>query len=152
MPYSNISPREWPTDSPEGCLRLLKAQPAWADDYPDAIPGFTRRRPLLVWRPFLPPGSEPSIVTHLHGVKSNGSGWMARCPGHDDQHASLSIGVGAQGGTLVNCFAGCKPEAVVEALDMTMADLAPPRPSRNSNQPPRKAPTLVELANDNGTA
>lgn len=69
----------------------------------------------------------PAHVRHLleklHGVKRSGAGWVARCPAHDDNRASLSIGVGDNGGTLVHCHAGCAHEAIVGAAGLTMADL-----------------------------
>lgn len=40
----------------------------------------------------------------------------ARCPAHDDQHGSLSIGEGNGGKPLLKCHAGCAQSAVIEAL------------------------------------
>src|SRR5687768_12361006 len=67
------------------------------------------------------------ILPRLENVKKNGAGHTARCPAHDDQHNSLSIGTGAGGRALLKCHAGCKTERVVAAIDLTMADLFPPR-------------------------
>jgi hypothetical protein len=53
--------------------------------------------------------------------------WKARCPAHADSDPSLSITLADKGGALIHCYAGCSPEAVVEALGLTMADLMPPR-------------------------
>jgi hypothetical protein len=44
--------------------------------------------------------------------KANGDGWIARCPAHDDRHASLSI-TEKNGKVLVHCHAGCSQDAVV---------------------------------------
>lgn len=63
---------------------------------------------------------------HLQDVRRSGSGWIARCPAHDDQRASLSVGVGEDGRTLLWCQATCDTSAVVAALGLTMRDLAPP--------------------------
>lgn len=52
-----------------------------------------------------------------------GSGWEARCPAHEDRHASLSVGLGLDGRVLVDCHKGCPTEDVVAALGLTMADL-----------------------------
>jgi putative DNA primase/helicase len=49
----------------------------------------------------------------------------ARCPAHDDRRASLTYGPGESGGTVMMCHAGCTTEAILEALDMTFADLSP---------------------------
>ena len=51
-------------------------------------------------------------------------GGSAQCPAHDDREASLSIGQGRDG-ALLKCHAGdlCTPEAILEALGMSAADL-----------------------------
>jgi hypothetical protein len=58
---------------------------------------------------------------------------VARCPSHEDRHASLSVGTGDGGRALVTCHAGCSPDAVVAAAGLGMADLYPrpdPAPAR----------------------
>lgn len=54
------------------------------------------------------------IVRELNGRKS-GKGYIARCPAHHDRNPSLSLNV-ADGKLLVNCHAGCKQTAVIDAL------------------------------------
>jgi len=49
-------------------------------------------------------------------AKQNGSGWMAKCPAHDDRNPSLSISEGTDGKVLVHCHAGCSQTAVIDAL------------------------------------
>src|SRR5262245_1589768 len=73
-----------------------------------------------------PSPTTASLLTQLDGVRPNGSGWIARCPGHDDQHASLSIHEGDDGRVLLKCFAGCETERIVAALGRQMRDLFPP--------------------------
>jgi hypothetical protein len=63
------------------------------------------------------------FVARLERRKPSGKGWTARCPAHEDRHASLSVSEGDDGRILVHCFAGCRPEEVVAALGLTMADL-----------------------------
>src|ERR1700735_1842265 len=58
--------------------------------------------------------SAVSIANELRGQKS-GSGWVAKCPAHDDRNPSLSLRE-ADGKILVHCHAGCDPRAVVAAL------------------------------------
>jgi len=70
------------------------------------------------------------VLARLRKVKKTGNGWQACCPAHEDQHASLSIGTGEDGRILLNCHAGCKPEAVVATLGLTLADLFTPTPLR----------------------
>jgi len=55
------------------------------------------------------------IARALKG-RRDGTGWMARCPAHDDVTPSLSVDVGHAGRTLVHCHAGCDQRDVIEAL------------------------------------
>ena len=66
------------------------------------------------------------LLSRLRGTKENATGWTAFCPAHDDRHdRSLSISRGDDGRALVHCFAGCEPERIVAAVDLSMADLFP---------------------------
>jgi hypothetical protein len=49
---------------------------------------------------------------------------QARCPSHDDRHASLSVSIGYDERALLKCFAGCSVERIVAALDLTMPELS----------------------------
>jgi hypothetical protein len=73
------------------------------------------------------------ILDRLHGVQKTSTGWVAFCPAHTDQaKRSLSISRGRDGRALLKCFTGCLTEAIVAALNITMADLFPdtlPSPS-----------------------
>jgi hypothetical protein len=72
------------------------------------------------------PGVKPAILDRLRGVQRAGTGWLAFCPAHEDrQKRSLSVSIGDDGRTLVNCFASkCTAEAIARAVDMPMAALA----------------------------
>jgi|ERR1035438_1943240 DNA primase len=48
-------------------------------------------------------------------ARSSGSGWMARCPAHEDHKPSLSIHE-VDGKILVRCHAGCSQHDVIETL------------------------------------
>lgn len=63
------------------------------------------------------------LLCRLEGVRRSGEGWIARCPAHDDHRQSLSLGVGDDGRVLLNCHAGCAPDAVCSSLGLTLADL-----------------------------
>ena len=63
------------------------------------------------------------LLSQLHDFKRRGAGYIARCPAHDDKEASMSISSGEDGRVLLKCFAGCKVEDIVSALDLKMADL-----------------------------
>lgn len=65
------------------------------------------------------------MLSKLPDAKRNGKGWHARCPAHDDRRPSLSIAEGNDGRALVNCYAGCTPQAIVEAVGLNLADLMP---------------------------
>lgn len=72
------------------------------------------------------PGKNPAlsrVLDRLSDVKRTGQGWMARCPAHRDERASLSIGVNSNGDVLLHCFAGCSVESIVDALGLSMRDL-----------------------------
>ena len=55
-----------------------------------------------------------AIARALRG-KRTGTGWIACCPAHDDQHPSFSV-ADRDGKTLVHCHAGCPAERVIDAL------------------------------------
>ncbi len=56
-----------------------------------------------------------SIAAALNGRKV-GSGWMARCPAHDDRTPSLSIATSSDGRVLLCCHAGCEQQRVIDSL------------------------------------
>ena len=64
------------------------------------------------------------IIARLNGVKPDGKDqWQAKCPGHKDSKASLSVKRGEDGRALLNCFAGCGIKTICAALGITEADL-----------------------------
>lgn len=73
------------------------------------------------------------ILARLDGVHPSGDGWVARCPSHEDHRQSLSLGVGDDGRVLLNCHAGCAPDAVCAALGLKLADLFVEEQSGNGN-------------------
>lgn len=71
-----------------------------------------------------------AIADQFNARRVGLSRWMARCPGHSDREPSLSIREGRDGRTLLNCFAGCTPTAVLKAAGLHLSDLFPgPPPS-----------------------
>lgn len=78
-------------------------------------------------------------------VRRSGSGWMARCPAHDDRVPSLKIDQGADR-ALIFCHAGCAAADVVATLGLEPRDLFDdPVPARGyrrvpARQRPRRAP------------
>ncbi|MBX3435418.1 MAG: DUF3987 domain-containing protein [Pirellulales bacterium] len=65
------------------------------------------------------------LLAKLPDAKQAGKGWAARCPAHEDRRASLSIGEGEDGRALVKCHAGCKADAICDAVGLTVVDLMP---------------------------
>jgi hypothetical protein len=82
------------------------------------------------------------FVAALEGVKRTETGWTAKCPAHDDRHASLSVGEGDMGHVLVKCHAGCTVDAIVAALRMDVRDLYPEQ--REGGRHPSKQPATVQ--------
>ena len=69
-----------------------------------------------------------ALLDQLDGVRQVGAGrWIAKCPGHDDSHPSLSIRELDDGRVLVHDFAGCAIGEVLAAVGLTFDDLFPPR-------------------------
>ena len=56
-----------------------------------------------------------NIVAALGG-KQSGSGYIARCPMHDDRHPSLSLSESNAGKLLLYCQAGCDSKELIEHL------------------------------------
>lgn len=66
------------------------------------------------------------VLNRLQGVHQTGEHqWEARCPSHDDQHASLSIGIGDDDRGLLNCHAGCHTLTVLRTIGLGLRDLYP---------------------------
>ena len=67
------------------------------------------------------------ILSKLEKVTPRGTGWTARCPGHEDSNPSLSIAQGDNGCALLKCHAGCSNDAIVSAIGLKLVDLFPQR-------------------------
>jgi hypothetical protein len=74
------------------------------------------------------------VLGKLDGVQRTPNGHEARCPAHDDQHASLSVARGDDGRVLLHCHAGCAPVDVCQALGLRLGDLFPPREGNDSKR------------------
>ena len=70
----------------------------------------------------LPPAVRSWVEAHGHTRTS--SGIKVLCPAHADKNPSLHVSAGDHiDGLVLKCHAGCEPEAVLEAWDITWADL-----------------------------
>lgn len=69
------------------------------------------------------------ILNLLRNVKATGQNkWQASCPcsnrhQNGDEHRSLSIGIGDNGGTVLYCHTGCQTAEICEALGISERDL-----------------------------
>ena len=63
-----------------------------------------------------------AFLDKLEGVQSRQGYYVARCPGHEDREASLSI-TDTEDRILLNCHAGCKGDDVLDAMGLTWRDV-----------------------------
>jgi hypothetical protein len=94
------------------------------------------------------------LLAHFKGVRACGDGWTALCPGHPDQHNSLSI-QRTDDRWLLKCHAGCDWREIIEGvgLDATAlfddevrggGGICPRKQPRNGATAERKAPADVD--------
>jgi hypothetical protein len=62
------------------------------------------------------------ITQKLNGVRKSQSGFIARCPAHDDKKQSLKIDE-TGGKVLLQCYAGCPTDSIVKAMGVEWKDL-----------------------------
>jgi len=75
------------------------------------------------------------VLNRVSGARKCGSGFIARCPSHDDRRASLSIATGSDGKILLRCHAGCSFHSICEALGVRESELfgaSPDVPAKKS--------------------
>ncbi len=80
------------------------------------------------------------FVRDLQGVKKSGTGYIARCPAHEDHRQSLSVTEGRDSRILVKCHTGCTFERIIEVMGLTAQDLLPER----DNLPSTERATIVD--------
>lgn len=79
----------------------------------------------------------------LKGVRTDGTGWSARCPcRNDDDNPSLHVGEGRDGRVLVTCHRGqpCSLTEICGAVGITVNDLFPPKDENLRKKVPVKIP------------
>lgn len=74
------------------------------------------------------------VLDRLEGVKKYKSGFLARCPAHDDQNQSLSVSEDSEGKVGIKCFAGCETEDVLKAIGLEFKDLFPQKEKRKKGR------------------
>lgn len=91
------------------------------------------------------PPATVRLIERLDGVRETGPGrWLARCPAHDDRHASLTVAQGHKG-AVATCHAGCSTHDIAKALDVPLAEWFDPEPPPLPANTPRALPTLEQL-------
>jgi putative DNA primase/helicase len=64
------------------------------------------------------------LLGRFDDVENTPDGYLVPCAAHPDSHNSLRLTVSDAGKVLMRCRAGCPTPRVLEALDLTMKDLA----------------------------
>ena len=67
--------------------------------------------------------------------------FTCKCPGHDDDKASLSVSMGEDGRILVKCFAGCKLENILSPIGLKLRDLFPSNGNGSNGIKPQNTPS-----------
>jgi hypothetical protein len=84
------------------------------------------------------------VLPKLERVRKQGGYWMARCPAHDDNEASLSVRIGTTQPVMFKCFADCDRDDILKAMGLTWADVCRPREEqRRGEWTPRGEATAV---------
>lgn len=85
------------------------------------------------------------VLERLERVTKAGRGFIARCPAHDDGRPSLKIDRGDDGRVLLKCYAGCELESILEAIELTAADLFEPKPTPRIVRPQPTRDTVYRI-------
>jgi putative DNA primase/helicase len=80
-----------------------------------------------------------------------GKGWTGHCPSHKDKTPSLSIDQAADGTILLNCFANCDNKTVCADLNITQADLFPPKQTQAQGKPKYNIDKTYYYKDESGT-
>ena len=69
-----------------------------------------------------------NLLNRLNKVKrTSNNQYIACCPAHEDKTPSLSITDKGDGKILINCYAGCGVEDVLDSIGMSFDDIMPPK-------------------------
>jgi hypothetical protein len=92
------------------------------------------------------------VLGKLDGVRQHGGYWMARCPAHDDSKASLSIQRGTEQPVVIKCHAGCDHNVILDALNLTPADISNPRDQNGHGEwtPAGEAVAVYDYTDEHG--
>ena len=73
-----------------------------------------------------------ALLERLDGVERKHGYAIARCPAHEDNHASMTIGPGTSQPVVIKCHAGCEPEDILAKVGLTWDDICAPREDKSS--------------------
>ena len=90
------------------------------------------------------------LLARLEGTRQNPSGWIARCPSHDDRQASLSLTTGSDGRVLLKCHAGCTTDDVMRALGRPLTELFVEKPHTEERAPRQPATARYQISDETG--
>jgi 5S rRNA maturation endonuclease (ribonuclease M5) len=91
----------------------------------------------------------PDELAHALAARRIASGWMARCPAHDDRNPSLAI-TERGGKLLLHCHAGCGQRDVIAALrDLGLWESSPTVQTQYT--PKRTIVATYDYTDENGT-
>jgi len=76
----------------------------------------------------------------------------AKCPAHDDSSPSLSVARGTQQPVVLRCHAGCSPDAVLDALRLTWADLCEDDDDWEPPVQPKRISAVYSYVDEQGMA
>lgn len=75
------------------------------------------------------PHNAVNFFSRLAAVRQIDSGWIARCPAHEDRNPSLSVSLGPNGRILICCHAGCSFREIAAAVGLGVREFGPDRPA-----------------------
>jgi hypothetical protein len=89
------------------------------------------------------------ILTHTRAKQNpGGNGWKGHCPSHQDKSPSFSIAQTTDGRILLNCHKKCHIDSICAALNITQADLFPPKQSQTKSTTQAKPRYTLEKVYD----
>jgi hypothetical protein len=91
------------------------------------------------------------VLPKLERVQKTADGFQARCPAHEDNSPSLSLGYGTKHPVILTCFAGCAPEDILKAIGLEWKDLSAPRDENQKHQGRSSIIATYDYTDENGT-
>jgi len=85
------------------------------------------------------PSKYNAVFSALQGVKQQPDDWIANCPAHDDNDASLHLKEGHDGKLILHCHSnsGCEFEDIRKALGLEFKDFFPPNSQPSNTSRPK---------------